>query len=147
MSEVMTRGEPLRRPLLSASVTYQDSDVGAGVIAAARDFVADFLTAAPNTRGRPVSPDHVDLARLVVSELVTNAVRHAPGPCEVLVERFENALDISVTDRLDAVPVTRPRDPRRIGQHGLEIVRAVCESVTVEPQRSGKRVRARLPLV
>jgi anti-sigma regulatory factor (Ser/Thr protein kinase) len=116
------------------------------MIAAARDFAADFLTAAPAAGGDPVSQERVDLARLVVSELVTNAVRHAPGPCRMLLERFEDALDISVVDRLDTAPVPKPPDPQRIGQHGLEIVMAVCESVSVEPQRFGKRVRARLSL-
>lgn len=82
----------------------------------------------------------------MVSELVTNAVRHAPGPCRLLLELFEDALDISVFDGLDGAPVARPHDPRRIGQHGVEIVVAVCESVSVEPQRTGKRVRARLSL-
>ncbi|MFF5973305.1 ATP-binding protein [Streptomyces sp. NPDC012769] len=146
MVEVITRRGAVRRPSLSASVTYGDADTGDGTIAAARDFVAEFLTAAPGAGGDPVPRERVDLARLVVSELVTNAVRHAPGPCRVLLERFEDALDISVADRLEAAPVPRPHDPHRIGQHGLEIVLAVCESVSVEPYRSGKRVRARLSL-
>ncbi|MEU6880269.1 ATP-binding protein [Streptomyces sp. NPDC046712] len=146
MGEVITRRSAVRRPPLSASVFYDGADMGDRMIASARDFTADFLTAAPAAGGDPVPQERVDLARLVVSELVTNAVRHAPGPCRVLLEWFENALDISVVDRLDAAPVPRPHDPLRIGQHGLEIVMAVCESVSVEPQRSGKRVRARLSL-
>ncbi|MFH9725853.1 ATP-binding protein [Streptomyces sp. NPDC017254] len=147
MGEVITRRSAVRQPSLSASVFYEDADTGSGIIAAARDFTADFLTAASAAGGGPVSGERVDLARLVVSELVTNAVRHAPGPCRVLLEWFEDALDISVSDRHDAAPVARPHDPRRMGQHGLEIVVAVCERVTVEPQPSGKRVRARLSLV
>ncbi|MGW6570130.1 ATP-binding protein [Streptomyces sp. NPDC054975] len=134
------------RPSLSASAVYDSADTGESVIASARDFTADFLTAAPAVGGAVVSQERVDMARLVVSELVTNAVRHAPGPCRVLLELFEGVLDISVFDRLDASPVPRPHDPERIGQHGVEIVMAVCESVSVEPRRSGKRVRARLAL-
>lgn len=136
----------MRRPMLSATVAYEEADMGNGVIASARDFAADFLAASGPAGEDPLPQERVDMARLVVSELVTNAVRHAPGPCRVFLERFEDALEISVADRLDAVPVARPPDPRRIGQHGLEIVMAVCESVTVEPLRSGKRVRARLSL-
>ncbi|MER5966118.1 ATP-binding protein [Streptomyces sp. NPDC002057] len=143
---MITTGGTGHRPALSASVSYDGADTGDGIIAAARDFTADFLTAAPAGGAGPVSQDHVDLARLVVSELVTNAVRHAPGPCLVLLELYEEALDISVVDGLEAAPVARPHDPRRVGQHGLEIVVAVCESVSVEPQRTGKRVRARLSL-
>lgn len=146
MSEVITGRGPVCRPTLSASVSYEAADQGAEVIASARDFVADFLGAVRVAGGGPVSQEHVELARLVVSELVTNAVRHAPGPCRVLLEWSADALDISVADRHEAAPVARPHDPRRIGQHGLEIVVAVCESVSVEPQPSGKRVRARLSL-
>ncbi|MFB7374034.1 ATP-binding protein [Streptomyces sp. NPDC056222] len=146
MSEVITRRSAVRRPSLSASVSFEDADMGDGMIASARDFAADFLTAAPAAGGDRVPQERVDLARLVVSELVTNAVRHAPGPCRVLLEWFEDVLDISVADRLDAAPVARPRDPQRVGKHGLEIVVAVCESVSVEPQPFGKRVRARLSL-
>ncbi|WP_329112716.1 ATP-binding protein [Streptomyces sp. NBC_01353] len=146
MGEVITRRSAVRQPPLSASVSFEGADMGDRMIASARDFAADFLTAAPAAGGDPVSQERVDLARLVVSELVTNVVRHAPGPCRVLLEWFEDALDISVADRLAAAPVARPQDPQRIGQHGLEIVVAVCESVSVEPQPSGKRVRARLSL-
>ncbi|MFD9031045.1 ATP-binding protein [Streptomyces sp. NPDC059567] len=146
MGEVIIRSSAVRRPSLSASVSYEDADMGYRTIASARDFAADFLTAVPTAGDDPVTQERVDLARLVVSELVTNAVRHAPGPCRVLLEWFEDALDISVADRLDTAPVARSHDPQRIGQHGLEIVVAVCESVTVEPQLSGKRVRARLSL-
>ncbi|MET9949969.1 ATP-binding protein [Streptomyces sp. NPDC006339] len=143
---MITRTDTARRPSLSASVSYGDADSGDWTIAAARDFVADFLAAAPAAGGDPVPRDSVDLARLVVSELVTNAVRHAPGPCQVILERFEDTVDISVADGREAAPVPRPHDPERIGQHGLEIVLAVCESVSVEPYQGGKRVRARLPL-
>lgn len=145
MVEVITRTGAPRRPSLSASVSFGDADTG-DWIGSARDFVAEFLTAGPAADGDPANQERIDLARLVVSELVTNAVRHAPGPCQVLLERFEDALDISVADRLDAAPVPRPRDPERIGQHGLEIVLAICESVSVEPYGAGKRVRARLTL-
>ncbi|MFJ8668813.1 ATP-binding protein [Streptomyces sp. NPDC093600] len=146
MAEAIARRSAVRRPSLYASVAYEGADADDGMIASARDFTADFLAAAPASGRGPVSRERIDLARLVVSELVTNAVRHAPGPCRVTLELFDGALEISVFDRLDASPVPRAHDPRRIGQHGVEIVLAVCESVSVEPQPSGKRVRARLSL-
>ncbi|MER7953689.1 MULTISPECIES: ATP-binding protein [unclassified Streptomyces] len=146
MGEVNGTASAVRRPSLSASVAYEEADMGVTTIASARDFAADFLTAAPAAGGEPVPQERVDVARLVVSELVTNAVRHAPGPFRVLLEWFEDALDISVADRLDAAPAPRPHDPQRVGQHGLEIVVAVCESVRVERELTGKRVRARLSL-
>ncbi|MFG2331728.1 hypothetical protein ACGFMM_19105 [Streptomyces sp. NPDC048604] len=70
MGEV-TRGSAVRRPSLSASVSYEDADMGDRMIASARDFAADFLTAAPAADDGPVPQESVDLARLVVSELVS----------------------------------------------------------------------------
>ncbi|MEU4067060.1 ATP-binding protein [Streptomyces wedmorensis] len=143
MTDAITAERAAREPLLSASAEF-DSDGGA--IGTARAFTADFLAAAPSTRREPVTEDHVDLAKLVVSELVTNAVLHTAGPCRLVLELRRGTLEISVFDRAVAALVPRGHDPRRIGQHGLEIVVAVCESVTVEPAPDGKRVRALLSL-
>ncbi|MEU6981903.1 ATP-binding protein [Streptomyces sp. NPDC046324] len=143
MTDLTAMESATRRPSLSASVEY---DMGDGMIASARDFTADFLSASPAVGREPVTRERIDLARLVVSELVTNVVRHAPGPCRVLLELFDGALEISVFDRQEASPVPRGHDPGRIGQHGVEIVVAVCESVSVDPVPTGKRVRARLSL-
>ncbi|MFE5513764.1 ATP-binding protein [Streptomyces sp. NPDC056529] len=147
MTDAIAAERATQEPLLYASVDYDGADADDGMVASARDFTADFLTASPAAGRRPVARERVDLARLVVSELVTNAVRHAPGPCQLLLELFEDALEISVFDRLETSPVPRGHDPGRIGQHGVEIVVAVCESVSVEPHPFGKRVRARLALV
>ncbi|MFJ4338388.1 ATP-binding protein [Streptomyces sp. NPDC088915] len=147
MTDAIAAERATQGPLLYASVDYDGTDADDGMVASARDFTADFLTASPATGRRPVARERVDLARLVVSELVTNAVRHAPGPCRLLLELFEDALEISVLDGLETSPVPRGHDPGRVGQHGVEIVVAVCESVSVEPHPYGKRVRARLSLV
>ncbi|GGU97630.1 hypothetical protein GCM10010275_40080 [Streptomyces litmocidini] len=146
MTDAITAERAVPEPLLSASAVF-DSTADGGAIGSARAFTADFLAAAPAVRGEPVTRERVDLAKLVVSELVTNAVRHTSGPCRLLLELRQDALEISVFDRAAAAPVPRGHDPRRIGQHGVEIVVAVCESVSVEPEPDGKRVRARLSLL
>ncbi|MEU6934602.1 ATP-binding protein [Streptomyces sp. 2RAF24] len=146
MTDAITAERAAPEPVLSASAVF-DGTADGGAIGSARAFTVDFLTAAPAVRHRPVTQDRVDLAMLVVSELVTNAVRHTSGPCRLLLELRRDALEISVFDRATAAPVPRGHDPRRIGQHGLEIVLAVCESVAVEPDPQGKRVRARLALL
>ncbi|XUM02625.1 ATP-binding protein [Streptomyces venezuelae ATCC 10712] len=146
MTDATTAERAAPEPLLSASVVY-DTTADAGAIASARAFTADFLAAAPPVRYAPVAGERVELAQLVVSELVTNAARHAPGPRRLLLELRRDALEISVFDRETTAPVPRGHDPRRIGQHGVEIVVAVCESVSVEPCPDGKRVRARLSLL
>ncbi|AJF70128.1 regulator [Streptomyces vietnamensis] len=142
----MTAERAVPEPLLSAGVVYGDASRG-GAIASARAFTAEFLAAAPAVLRGPVGNERVELAQLVVSELVTNAIRHTAGPCRLLLELGRDALEISVFDQEAAAPVPRGHDPRRIGQHGVEIVVAVCESLTVEPAPAGKRVRARLSLL
>ncbi|MEU9702643.1 ATP-binding protein [Streptomyces sp. NPDC047981] len=144
MTEAITAERATPEPLLSAAVVYEDARGDA--IASARAFTADFLAAAPSVRGERIADERVELAQLVVSELVTNAVRHTAGPCRLLLELRRDTLDISVFDPEAAAPVPRGPDPRRIGQHGVEIVVAVCESLAVEPDPGGKRVRARFSL-
>ena len=146
MTDAMTAEPAPRKHVLAASVVYDNASDG-GAIASARAFTADFLAAAPSVRREPVADERVELAQLVVSELVTNAVRHAVGPCRLLLELRQDTLEISVFDGAAAAPVPRGHDPHRIGQHGVEIVVAVCESLSVETEPEGKRVRARLSLL
>ncbi|GGT86076.1 MULTISPECIES: ATP-binding protein [Streptomyces] len=112
-----------------------------GAIAHARDFTVDFLE-----RSASAVAGSVDAARLVVSELVTNVVKYAPGPCRLELVLHAGMLEICVHDTYGALPVARPRDPERVGRHGMEIVIAICTEVEVEPTPNGKRVRAFLPL-
>jgi anti-sigma regulatory factor (Ser/Thr protein kinase) len=121
-------------------------DGGAGTIAAARGVVSSFLTALPAQHGVTIPPDTLDSARLVVSELVTNACKHAPGPCFMDIETDGTRLQISVWDSDSSLPQASAPDPDRIGQHGLEIVLALCDSLEFHPETLGKRVTARLPL-
>ncbi|MFF9838329.1 ATP-binding protein [Streptomyces sp. NPDC020422] len=146
MTDAITAERAIPEPLLSAGVVYGDAARG-GAIASARAFTAEFLAAAPAVLDAPVGDERVELAQLVVSELVTNAIRHTAGPCRLLLELGRDTLEISVFDQEPAAPVPRGHDPRRIGQHGVEIVVAVCQSLTVEPAPEGKRVRARLSLL
>ncbi|MEE4544814.1 ATP-binding protein [Streptomyces sp. V4-01] len=119
-----------------------DYDAEPSVIGAARDFVEDFIK-----RGAPaltVSDRQRGAAALVTSELVTNTVRHAPGPFRLRLELSADQLVIAVTDGSAGQPVSRPPDPTRVGQHGMEIVLALCRSVHVELTAHGKTVIARL---
>ncbi|WP_244375365.1 ATP-binding protein [Streptomyces ficellus] len=125
-------------PGASASTVY--TDLG-DAIGSARDFTAAFLRARAD-EGTDIRPRTVEDARLVVSELVTNVVRHAAGPCRVDLELAGGMLEISVSDAYRAAPTAHAPDPGRVGQHGLEIVLALCASVDVEPLPDGKRVRA-----
>ncbi|WP_328752717.1 ATP-binding protein [Streptomyces sp. NBC_00285] len=87
-----------------------------------------------------------DHTRLVVSELVTNALKYAPGPVLMELRIAAHALDVVVWDSDPTVPAVLPADPARIGQHGLEIVRAVTQDLFTEQEPVGKRVTARIAL-
>jgi anti-sigma regulatory factor (Ser/Thr protein kinase) len=119
-------------------------DGQAASIAAARSFLDEFL--ARVSRRRTVAPRQWEAARLVTSELVTNAVRHAPGPCTVTFTVRDAGLTIAVTDTSSSRPVPQAHDPARIGSHGMEIVAALCDSLTTAPVPGGKTVRAELAI-
>ena len=65
-------------------------------------------------------------ATLALSELVTNAFRHAQADAEVGVEVSDGSVRITVTDRGPGRPETRPFVRGQIGGHGLRIVRGVA---------------------
>ncbi|WP_328751453.1 ATP-binding protein [Streptomyces sp. NBC_00285] len=121
---------------------------GDGCIAQARRHAADFLTRLQDKHGLDVSEHTVGMTQLVVSELVTNALKYAPGP--VLMElRIAGAqVEITVRDSSPGLPslqATDP-DPDRVGRHGLEIVRAVAQHLDIRREPGGKRITARITL-
>ncbi|QMU69316.1 ATP-binding protein [Streptacidiphilus sp. P02-A3a] len=118
-------------------------DRGAGTLAAARGYTRDFLRAAPETPQTVVQD-----ALIVVTELVSNAVRHAPGPSTLeLVERA-GLLTIAVTDTDTSAPRPRAADLEAggggFGWHLLERL-SLRVQVQLDPPR-GKTVSATLPM-
>ncbi|MDN0199124.1 ATP-binding protein [Streptomyces sp. S.PNR 29] len=124
------------------SATFEASEE----IAAARDLACFFLSDVRAVHGLPVSGPVTGMVQLVVSELVTNAHKHAPGPCLLTLEAEDRAVRVSVWDSDPTPPAVMAPDPSRIGQHGLEIVMAVCESFAVHREPVGKRVTAAVTL-
>ncbi|WP_328686191.1 ATP-binding protein [Streptomyces sp. NBC_01261] len=121
-------------------------DGGGGCIAEARHHAIGFLHQARTGHHLPVSQRAVDLTQLVVSELVTNALTHAPGPVRMELRLTTDRVDVVVWDSDPALPAARKADPGRIGQHGLEIVKAVTEDLFIESDPAGKRITARIGL-
>ncbi|MFJ6087759.1 ATP-binding protein [Streptomyces sp. NPDC092369] len=117
-----------------------------GCIADARHHAVAFLDRAHADHQLPVPARARDLTQLVVSELVTNVLKYAPGPVLMELRIDAHAVDIVVWDSDPTVPTARATDPGRIGQHGLEIVKAVTESLFIEQEPVGKRITARLAL-
>ncbi|MCS0603588.1 ATP-binding protein [Streptomyces sp. LP11] len=135
----MTDGE---RPL---QVTVELDGSGA-CIAEARHLTLGFLEQARTDHCLDVSQRTADLAQLVVSELVTNAGKYAPGPALMDLRVEGGMVEIAVWDSAPVLPEARAADAGRVGQHGLEIVKAVAHSLEAEPTTVGKRITARLPL-
>ncbi|MEV8390627.1 MULTISPECIES: ATP-binding protein [unclassified Streptomyces] len=103
----------------------------------AREFIAYHLP--------DLAPDHADNVELVVSELVTNAVRYGtePGDC-LLVELFGVAarVRIEVRDPVRRRPSFKPASHERDRGRGLFIVEALAECWGVVDQPFGKTVWA-----
>ncbi|MFC8966109.1 ATP-binding protein [Streptomyces sp. NPDC057094] len=130
-------------PELEASLAL---DGDPSCIAQARHLAAVVLIKAKERCGIPVVTATVEIVQLIVSELVTNALKHAPGPASLHLRTSGPLLRIELRDSTPHMPATRAPDPERIGQHGLEIVAALAETLTVEPTADGKRIVATLAL-
>ncbi|MFE0805333.1 ATP-binding protein [Streptomyces sp. NPDC058812] len=136
-------GDQLRNELVRVSAEYEGMP---GDIARGRELARKFLARVRAAQGLPVSDRATDLVQLVVSELLTNACKYAPGPSLVDLELAEDRVEVTVWDSDPVLPVAEPADPGRIGRHGLEIVMAVCQSFEVHREPVGKRMRAAVRL-
>ncbi len=116
-------------------------------IAEARRVAADFLIRVQTEYGLPVTERAMDLTQLVVSELVTNACKYAPGPALLCLRVTGAVVEIEVWDSDPVLPVARAADAGRVGQHGLEIVMAVVQGFSARREPVGKRITAHLPLL
>jgi PAS domain S-box-containing protein len=86
------------------------------------------------------SPDLVDTARLLASEVLTNAVRHGVGPINLRLRRSERELTIEITDRATGVPHPRPADQAEESGRGLRLVEALTVYWGTRPTEDGKSV-------
>ncbi|CAM5540519.1 hypothetical protein SVIOM74S_10543 [Streptomyces violarus] len=108
---------------------------GAASAVDARLALRAFLAHGPNAAPAAIPASLAVDAELVVSELITNVIRHAPGPCELILRLFRGQLAITVRDTWASSPVHQG-DRFRVGGHGLRLVHTVSERVAVA-RRSG----------
>ncbi|MFD6414839.1 ATP-binding protein [Streptomyces sp. NPDC060194] len=134
-------GIQLDGPRTSSGAAYDGS---AESIGDARRFARDFLARVAETPGLAVAPRVAGTVQLVVSELVTNACKYAPGPCLLDLEVTSSTVTIAVWDTSPTLPAVLPPDPSRVGQHGLEIVMALSEGVEFQRETVGKRITIQL---
>jgi anti-sigma regulatory factor (Ser/Thr protein kinase) len=84
-----------------------------------------------------------DLTALLVSELVTNSLRHATGPIGVRLVRpaaLADALRVEVSDPLPDPPRERVAHPEDEGGRGLQLVAGASRSWGTRPGTNGKTV-------
>ncbi|MEU5665058.1 ATP-binding protein [Streptomyces longwoodensis] len=139
-------GEDDAAPYTTTKQTTLVLEGDGSCIAQSRHLAADFLTRMRDEHGVPVSQRAMDVSQLVVSELVTNARKYAPGPVLLDLRLAGDSVEIMVWDSEPVLPVARAADVGRVGQHGLEIVMAVAEGFDVQREPVGKRITVRIAL-
>jgi anti-sigma regulatory factor (Ser/Thr protein kinase) len=122
---------------MSELTAHLDVPLDRGAPAAARHAVAAVL-AGWGFR----DSDWLDAATVVVSELVTNAVRYGGGCVALHLEAHDERVIVSVAGGSSVVP--RRRDPDDAGGRGIALIEALSEGWTVENYRGGKRVLVEL---
>ncbi|WP_432093027.1 ATP-binding protein [Streptomyces sp. bgisy100] len=92
-------------------------------------------------------PDQADVAELLISELVTNALVHTDSGAEVTavlvqgrVARTANRLRVEVRDFVPRRPAVRKPGSEATGGRGLVLVESLADSWGVQPQGPGKVV-------
>jgi anti-sigma regulatory factor (Ser/Thr protein kinase) len=84
--------------------------------------------------------DAIETGCLVISELVTNAVRHSKTGIEVTLGRHDGLLRIAVRDPDPAHPVALDPDPFRISGRGIRLVETISRDLGVLPTHDGGKV-------
>lgn len=97
---------------------------------AARDLVARACAAGHGER-------YLELGQLVISELVSNAVRHTGTEIEVEVRLGEDRLWLRVHDLGDGMPAIVSPEERTVGGVGLDLISRVAQSWGVTPDPCG----------
>jgi anti-sigma regulatory factor (Ser/Thr protein kinase) len=86
----------------------------------------------------PLSDD----LQLVVSELVTNAIRHAAPPVELEIEADEDTVTVAVADGSAGRPQPRSADLDAEGGRGLLLIDLLSAESGVRPEPPGKTIWA-----
>ncbi|WP_405914617.1 ATP-binding protein [Streptomyces sp. NBC_00728] len=99
---------PDAAPPLEASFAL-DSD--GSRIAQARHLAAAFLAKVRDDYGIPVASAAVEIVQLIVSELVTNARKYAPGPALLHLRITGPVLRVELWDSNPVLPAAKDPDP------------------------------------
>ncbi|WP_327250819.1 ATP-binding protein [Streptomyces sp. NBC_01244] len=118
----------------------QHSDLdGTTAAGTARDLTRHFFDDA-SRGGRSVAPAVMDTTLLLVSELVTNAIRHTADGCVLDLELEPDEIAIDVTDYSDAEPRLRAPDLEGGGGWGWALVHRLGSGVRIRHRPGGKTI-------
>lgn len=81
---------------------------------------------------------------LLVSEVVTNAVKHGSAPIRLQIDLDRSGIVVAVDDANPTLPRTRRIDRRRHSGRGLVLVQHIATDWGVRRTRNGKQVWFRL---
>lgn len=132
----MTAGPPSREgAAISASVHLRPVPAS---VSLARRFVRATLS------GWDLQ-DAAEIAALLVSELVTNAVLHARSDIDLVVDTADERIRVEVQDAIPITPALRPHDNEALTGRGLALVDSFSSGWGVEPLPKGKSVWFEVP--
>lgn len=96
--------------------------------------------AARGCLGGEVGEDELDLVLLAISELATNAVRHARSTFEVRLGHDGACVRFEIDDDDATVPSPRRPEPTDVSGRGLLLVGTIADAWGIEPRPPGKTV-------
>jgi anti-sigma regulatory factor (Ser/Thr protein kinase) len=99
----------------------------------ARSLTRDYLQSS-------CPPEAIEVAALLVTELVTNAVLHARTPIVVVVDASPGVVFLAVNDGSGVEPITRDYSVGAATGRGIKLVRELSTRWGVERSDAGKRV-------
>lgn len=116
-------------PTLDARLEFPDDPRS---VSLARRLLTELL-------GQWEMEDFVDLAALLITELVANAIRHVPGSCAVELTRRGDALRIAVVDTGPGIPDLESPGLSSFGGRGLHIVNALATAWGIDHLEDGSK--------
>ncbi|MCY0937592.1 ATP-binding protein [Streptomyces sp. H34-S4] len=122
------------------------TDLAAGPVTASPASARERTRAFLDTLARPLAEEAEQSVVLVVSELVTNALRHGGGTYTLDLTAHPDGIEVAVHDPSPHPPVMRTPDLSGTGGFGWPMVNrlALATHITAAPG-GGKTVRALLP--
>jgi hypothetical protein len=107
----------------------------------ARTWLGDLFAIWQDSEDMPANPDVLETAQLLLTELMSNAIRHSEHRVTLRVHLEGPRLRVEVEDSSDRMPVMRePDDDAAVEGRGLRLVDALAGVWGVQLVERGKRV-------